>query len=66
MDQPQLTHLRPDPAFREFLAQATQMVAAMPWWQRGNLEASSRATTLAPRPVVDAEHAESSATEDRP
>jgi len=60
MDQRQLTHLRPDPAFQEFLARASLYVASMPSWQQGNLEASSRATTLAPRPVVEAEHSEAS------
>lgn len=58
MDQPQLTHLRPDPAFREFLARASQFVASMPVWKQGNLEASSRATTLVPRPAIDTDQYE--------
>lgn len=49
---PNIVRLEPNPKMLEFLKRASDNVAKMPAWQRGNLEASMRSTNSTPRPPV--------------
>lgn len=44
--------IEPDPEVLKFLKRASEEVAKMPDWQRGNLEASMQSTRSTPRPPV--------------
>ena len=44
--------IKPDPKVLEFLKRADELVAALPEWKQGVLEASSRAFNDTPRPPV--------------
>ena len=46
------TIIKPDPKVLEFLSRASELVAALPEWKQGVLEASSKAFNDTPRPPI--------------
>lgn len=46
------TIIKPDPKVLEFLSRASDLVAELPGWKQGVLEASSKAFNDTPRPPV--------------
>lgn len=51
MAEKRMVRLEPDPQVLRYLDRASEIVAQMPPWQRGILEASSRSTNSVPRPT---------------